>query len=103
MREKTMKRIILYSACIGSLALGLTAWGQQVNDRRPDRAKAQRTANVRATRPANTGVAMGARHYNSTAQFRQRSYATPHANSSAVANRDARMRACSEGTWRSNQ
>src|SRR5438477_8340054 len=98
-----MKRIILYSACIGSLALALTAWGQQVNDRRPDRAKAQRTANVRATRPANTGAAMGARHYNSTAPYRQRSYTVPRTSSNVVANRNARMRASSERNLSRNQ
>jgi len=53
-----MKRT-LCSICIGSLALTLTAWGQPIKDTRPDRAKAQRTANVRAARPANTGAMMG--------------------------------------------
>jgi len=71
-----MKRI-LYSICIGSLALALTAWGQQVNDTRPDRAKAHRTSNVRATRPANTGATAGARHYTPTAPVRQRTYTAP--------------------------
>src|SRR5213593_604784 len=73
---------ILYSVCIGSLALALTAGAQQYNDRKPERAKAQnRTANVQAARPANTGANMGARHYNSTAQYRQRAYAKPRGSS----------------------
>src|SRR5437667_12910816 len=87
-----MKRI-LYSICIGSLALGLTAWGQQINDTRPDRAKTQRTANVRAARPANTGAMMGARRYSSTAPFRQRTYMAPRTKPNAVGNQDARMSA----------
>src|SRR6266487_6763 len=81
-----MKRI-LYSICIGGLTLALTAWGQQIND----------------TRPANTGAMMGAHRYTSTAPFRQRTYATPPANSSAVVNQDARMRAFRERNFSSNQ
>src|SRR6202035_768141 len=98
MEGKTMRRII-YSVCIGSLALALTAGAQQVNDRKSQRAKPQaRTANVHAARPANTGAMIGARHYNSTAQYRQRSYVTPRARSNAVAsqNQNARMRASNE-------
>ncbi len=97
-----MKRI-LYSVCIGSLALALTAWGQQINDRRPDRAKTQRTSNVRVARPANTGAMMGAHRYSSTAPYRQRAYVTPRTTSHAVANRDARMRAYREPNLSRNQ
>ncbi len=97
-----MKRI-LYSICIGGLTLALTAWGQQINDTRPDRAKPHRTSNVRVARPANTGAMMGAHRYTSTAPFRQRTYATPPANSSAVVNQDARMRAFRERNFSSNQ
>src|SRR5881398_3293555 len=95
---KTMRRII-YSVCIGSLALALTAGAQPVNDRKPERAKPQaRTANVHAARPTNSGATMGARHYNSTAQYRQRSYMAPRTRSNAVAsqNQNARMRASNE-------
>ena|SRR5882724_465320 len=99
-----MKRIILYSACIGSLALALTASGAQVKDRTPDRAKAQRTTNVRAARPANTHAVMNARHYSSTAQVRQRAHMTaPRASSPAVANQNARMRASRERNLAKNQ
>jgi putative peptidoglycan binding protein len=97
-----MRRII-YSACIGSLALAVTAWGAQANDRRPDRAKAQRTSNVRAARPANTGASIGARHYSSTAQYRQRAYTAQRTTSHAVVNRDARMRAYRERNLSRNQ
>src|SRR6266516_6577002 len=97
-----MKRI-LYSICIGGLTLALTAWGQQINDTRPDRAKPHRTSNVRVARPANTGAMMGAHRYTSTAPFRQRTYATPPANSSAVVNQDARMRAFRQRNFSSNQ
>ena len=97
-----MKRV-LYSVCIGSLALALTAWGAQTNDRRPDRAKAQRTANVRVTKPANTGGMMGAHRNISTAQYRQRAHTTPHTSSYAVVNRDARMRTYHERNLSRNQ
>jgi len=97
-----MKRI-LYSTCIASLALALTAWGQQINDTRPDRAKAHRTSNVRATRPANTGAMMSTHRYASTAPFRQRTYMTPRTNSNAVVNQDARMRAFRERNLSSNR
>src|SRR6266487_3046780 len=90
-----MKRI-LYSISIGSLALALTAWGQEINDARPDRAKVHRTSTVRAARPANTGSMVGAhgysaRSYSSTAPFRQRTYVTPRTSSNAIVSQDARM------------
>jgi len=97
-----MKRT-LCSICIGSLALALTAWGQPINDTRPDRAKAHRTPNVRATRPANTGALTGAHRYAPTAPFQQRSYMTPRRNSNAVVNQDARTRAFRERNFSSNQ
>ena len=97
-----MKRI-LYSICIGSLALALTAWGEQSNDTRPNKAKAHRTSNVRATRPANTGAMRGGHSYTSTAPFRQRTHVTPRATSHAVVNRDARMRGYGERNLSSNR
>jgi len=97
-----MKRI-LYSTSIASLALTLTAWGQQINDTRPDRAKAQRTQNVRATRPANIGAMTSTHRYTSTAPVRQRAYMTPRTNSNAVVNQDARMRAFRQRNFSSNQ
>ena len=88
-----MRRII-YSVCIGSLALALTAEAQQVNNKRSGGARPQaRTANVRAARPANTHAMMGARHYNSTAQFRQRAYMTPRTRSNAAISQSARTQA----------
>jgi hypothetical protein len=97
-----MRRII-YSVCIGSLALALTAWGAQVNDRRPDRAKAQRTSNVRAARPANTHATMGARHNTSTTANRQRSYAAPRTSSQAAVNQNTRMNVVRERNFARNQ
>ena len=97
-----MKRT-LCSICIGSLALTLTAWGQPIKDTRPDRAKAQRTANVRAARPANTGVMMGAHRYTATAPVRQRTYMAPRVNRSAVVNQDTRMRAFRQRNFSSNR
>jgi hypothetical protein len=93
-----MKRI-LYSICIGSVALALTAGAQQINDRRPDRAKAHPTSNVRVARPAN----MGARHYTSTAPYRQRTYATPRTASNTAINQNAGMHAFRERNFTSNQ
>jgi hypothetical protein len=97
-----MKRI-LFSICMGSLALALTAWGQQVNDTRPDRAKARQTSNVRATRPANTGAMMGTHRFTPAAPFRQRTYMAPRTNSNAVVNQDARMRSFRQRNFSSNQ
>src|SRR6476469_3168677 len=76
---------ILYSICIGRLALALTAEGAQAaKDKRPERAKPQqRTANVQPARPANTGRTMSVHRNVSVAQYRQRSNAKPR-NSSAV-------------------
>src|SRR6266576_583290 len=97
-----MKRT-LCSVCIGTLALTLAAWGQPNNDTRPDRAKAHRTSNVRATRPANTGAMTGAHRYTSTAPARQRTYMAPRHNSNAVVNQDAQMRAFRQGNFSSNR
>jgi Putative peptidoglycan binding domain len=98
-----MRRII-YSVCIGSLALALTAGAQQVNDRKPQRARPQaRAANVHAARPANNGAMMGARHYNSTAQYRQRSYMTPRTRSNAAVSQNARMAAYRDRNFVRNQ
>jgi Putative peptidoglycan binding domain len=79
---------ILYSACIGTLALALTAGGAQAatdKNKRQERAKPQhRSANVHAARPANAGRSMSAStHRNvSAAQNRQRSsYAKPRTSS----------------------
>ena len=76
-----MKRI-LYSVCIGSLALALTAGAAQDNKKKPERAKPQqRTANVQAARPANTGRTISAHRNVSAAQYRQRSYTKPRTSS----------------------
>src|SRR6266404_3775320 len=97
-----MKRTLCL-ICTGSLALTLTAWGQPNNDTKPNRAKSQRTANVRATRPANTGAIRGAHSYNSTAPSRQRTYMMPRSNRNAVVNQDARMREVRQRNLSSNR
>src|SRR5262245_8851247 len=83
MRENM--KSILYSVCIGSLALALAAGGAQAateKDKRPERAKPQwRSANVHAARPANTGRTMNAHRNVSAAQTQQRSYAKPRTSS----------------------
>src|SRR6478752_6260940 len=91
---------ILYSVCIGSLALALTAGAAQAaTEKRPERAKPQqRTANVQAARPANTGRTMSVHRNVSATQYRQRSNAKPR-NSSAV-NRAARPASAKPATVR---
>src|SRR6266404_4707367 len=99
---KNMKRIIVSSVCIGTLALAFTAWGQPVKDKRPVRAGPQRTANVRAAAPANSG-AMRAHNYSSTAAYRQRAHTTaPRTSSNAVVNQN-RMRVSRERNFARNQ
>lgn len=91
---KNMKRI-LYSVCIGSLALALTAGAAQ--ERKSGGARPQqRTANVHAARPANSGAMRSARSYNSTAQHRQRSYAQPR--TSSASNRATRSASAKSAT-----
>jgi len=76
---------ILYSVCIGSLALALIAETQAATDKnkRQERAKPQhRTANVQAARPANPGRTMSAhRNVSATQNRQQRSYAKPRTSS----------------------
>ena len=99
-----MKRI-LYSVCIGSLALTLTAGGAQAaKDKRAERAKPQqRSANVHAVRPANTAAMRSAHHNVAAAQYRQRSYATPRAGSNAVVKHDTGLRAVRERNLARNE
>ena len=83
---------ILYSVCVGTVAVALTAGGAQAatdKDKRAERAKPQqRSANVQAARPANTGRGMSAHRNISAPQSRQqRSYAK--ARTSSAVNRAA--------------
>ena len=96
---------ILYSVCIGSLALALTAGGAQADkDKRSERAKPQqRSAKIQAARPANTGGTMTARRNASAAQYRQRSYAKPHASSNAVVEHNSGLRAVRERNLARNE
>jgi hypothetical protein len=92
-------KLVLYSVCIGSLALALTAGAAQDNKRKPERARPQhRTANVHATRPANTGRTMSVHRNVSAAQYRQRSYAKPR--TSSAFNRAARPASATPATVR---
>ena len=98
-----MKRI-LYSVCIGSLALALTAGAAQDNKKKPERARPQHgTANVHAARPANTGRTMSAHRNVSAAQYRQRSYAKPRTTSNAVVKHDTGLRAVRERNLARNE
>src|SRR5437763_919884 len=98
---KIMKRV-LYSVCIGSLALALTAGAAQ--DKRPERARPQhRTANVHAARPANTGATMSVHRNVSAAQYRQRSYAKPRTSSNAVVKHNTGLRAVRERNLARNE
>src|SRR5438874_4266356 len=96
---------ILYSVCIGSLALALTAGGAQAaRDKRSDNAKPQqRSAKVQAARPANTGRSMSAHRNVSAAQYRQRSYANPHTSSNAMVEHDTGLRAVRERNLARNE
>ena len=95
---------ILYSVCIGSLALALTLGAAQDNKRKPERAKPQhRTANVHAARPANTGRTMSAHRNVSAAQYRQRSYAKPRTSSNAVVKHNTGLRAVRERNLARNE
>src|SRR6266571_5422227 len=96
---------ILYSVCIGSLALALTAGGAQADkDKRSERAKPQqRSAKVQATTPANAGGTMSARRNASAAQYRQRSYAKPRGSSNAVVEHNSGLRAVRERNLARNE
>ena len=102
--EGNMKRI-LYSACVGSLALALTAGGAQAaRDKRPERAKPQqRTAKVHAVRPANTGRTMTAHRNVAAAQNRQRPHAKPRTNANATVNHNTGLRAVRERNLARNE
>src|SRR4029077_7302718 len=82
---------ILYSALVGSLALALATGGAQAakdNNKRSQRAQPQqRSANVHAARPANTGRTMAAHRNVSAAQNRQRSYTNVKPRTSPAYNR----------------
>ena len=98
-----MKRV-LYSVCIGILALALTAGAAQDNKRKSERARPQhRTANVHAARPANTGRTMSAHRNVSAAQYRQRSYAKPRTSSNAVVKHNTGLRAVRERNLARNE
>lgn len=98
---------ILYSACIGTLALALTAGGAQAatdKNKRQERAKPQhRTANVQAARPANTGRSMAAHRNVSAAQSRQRPYTKPRTSSNAVVKQTTGLRAVRERNLARNE
>ena len=95
---------ILYSVCIGSLALALTAGAAQDNKRKPERSKPQhRTANVHAAKPANTGRSMSAHRNVSAAQYRQQSYAKPRTSSNAVVKHNTGLRAVRERNLARNE
>ncbi len=93
-------KTILYTVCIGSLALALTAGGAQAaKDKGPERAKPQqRTAKAQPARPASAGRTMAVHRNVSTAQTRQLSNAKPR-TSSAV-NRVARPASATPATAR---
>jgi len=96
---------ILYSVCIGSLALALAAGGAQAaKDKRTERAKPQqRTAKVQAARPANTGRTMSAHRNVSATQYRQRSNAKPRSSSNAVVKHNTGLRAVRERNLARNE
>jgi hypothetical protein len=108
LREGNIMKRILYSVCIGTLALALTTGGAQAaKDKRTERAKPQqRTAKVHAARPAsthaNTSRSTTARRNVSAVQHRQPSYAKPRATSNAVVKQN-RMAAVRERNLARNE
>jgi Putative peptidoglycan binding domain len=106
---------ILYSICVGTLALALTAGGAQAatdKDKRAQRAKPQqRSANVHAAarpataaRPASAMPATARAHRNvSAAQSRQRSYTTPRTSSNAAIKQNTGLRAVREQNLARNE
>src|SRR6266436_4508169 len=97
-----MKRTLCL-ICIGSLALTLTAWGQPTKQARPERANAHRTANVRATRPANNAAMTGAQHHTATAPSRQRTHMAAQTHPNRVVTQNARTRASHQRNVSSNR
>jgi Putative peptidoglycan binding domain len=98
---------ILYSVCIGTLALTLATGGAQAatdKNKRQERAKPQqRSAKVQAARPTNTGSIATHRSVSATQNRQQRSYATARTGSNFVANRNARLQAMRERNFARNQ
>src|SRR5437899_3101109 len=100
-----MKRV-LYSICIGSLALALTAWGQQGSSTTTVKTKATKQGAVSAQ--TTTSAKTGARTSGSMAgtRFHQRANVSASTRSSATVNRsrmrntsaNARIRARNEAT-----
>src|SRR6266705_5935479 len=82
---------ILYSICIGSLALALTAWGQQANNTTTVKAKATKQGAVSAqtTTSAKTGVRTAGSMAGT--RFHQRANVSARTSSSSTVDRD-RMR-----------
>src|SRR5205807_10463432 len=83
---------VLYSICIGSLALALTAWGQQADNTTTVKAKATKQGAVSAQ--TTTSAKTGARTSGSMAgtRFHQRANVSAKARSSAMRNTSANNR-----------
>lgn len=97
-----MKRTLCL-ICIGSLALTLAASGQPTKQAKPERATAHRTANVRATRPANNAAMRGAQHYTATAPSRQRTHMAARTHPNRVVTQNARTSASHQRNISSNR
>jgi len=86
-----MKRVI-YSVCIGGVAVALTAGAQQTQYRRAERTRPQqRTAAVQTSRPGNTGAVRSPRSYYSAVPYGQRSSSVPRSGSNAMFNQNSRI------------
>jgi hypothetical protein len=90
---------ILYSICIGSLALGLTAQGQEVRGAANAGARPRTRPSTHATTPANTRAAMSirSREHVTGRLFHQRANVSAQTSSSATGHRN-RMRNSSANT-----
>ncbi len=103
---------ILYSICIGSLALALTAQGEEVRGAANAgvKARARHTSNVHATTSANTRAAMStmrSRRSVGATRFQPRSSVTAQTSARATVNRNNmqtnRVRALNERNMTVNQ
>jgi len=97
---------VLYSICIGSLALALTAWGQQASNTTTVKAKATKQGAVSAQTAASaktgvrtSGSMAGTRiHQRANVSARTRSSATVDRNRMRNTSANARIRARNEAT-----
>ena len=86
-----MKRV-LYSICVGSLALALTAWGQQANNMTTVKTKAQKQGAVSAQTTTSAKIGSSTSGGMAGTRFHQRANVSARTSSSAMRNTPANAR-----------